>query len=144
MSRRYPTMTKRPPEVIVIAVLLFAAAAISTVVSFSLFVPGTALDRMWNLNPAAHEAFAAQAGHTATILLLAGVLAAVAGAGLLRGRLWAWLLSIALFGVNALGVVVSLLVTRDWPRSLAGILIDALLLFLLLRAKVRAFFLNRA
>jgi len=46
--------------------------------------------------------------------------------------------------VNALGVVVSLLVTRDWPRSLAGILIDALLLFLLLRAKVRAFFLNRA
>jgi hypothetical protein len=72
------------------------------------------------------------------------VLAAAAGAGLLRGRLWAWLLSIALFGVNALGVVVSLLVTRDWPRGLAGILVDALLLFLLLRVRVRAFFLNRA
>ena len=74
----------------------------------------------------------------------AGVLAAAAGAGLLRGRVWAWLLSIALFGVNALGVVVSLLVTRDWPRGLAGILVDALLLFLLLRVRVRAFFLNRA
>jgi hypothetical protein len=138
------TMTKRPAEVIAVAVLLFAAAAIATVVSFSLVVPGTSLDRVWNLNSAAHEAFAAQAGHTATILLLAGVLAAAAGAGLLRGRVWAWLLSIALFGVNALGVVVSLLVTRDWPRGLAGILVDALLLFLLLRVRVRAFFLNRA
>jgi hypothetical protein len=49
-----------------------------------------------------------------------------------------------LFGVNALGDVVSLLITRDWPRGLAGFLIDALLLFLLLRTKVRAFFLNRA
>jgi hypothetical protein len=137
-------MTKRPPEVIAVAVLLFAAAAIAAVVSFSLFHPGTALDRMWNLSPAAHEAFATQAGHIATILLLVGGLAATAGAGLVRGRLWAWLLSIALFGVNALGDIVSLLITRDWPRGLAGFLIDALLLFLLLRAKVRAFFLNRA
>jgi hypothetical protein len=137
-------MTKRPVEVIAVAVLLFAAAAIDAVVSFSLFRPGTALDRMWNLNPAAHEAFATQAGHIATILLLVGGLAATAGAGLVRGRLWAWLLSIALFGVNALGDVVSLLITRDWPRGLAGFLIDALLLFLLLRTKVRAFFLNRA
>lgn len=139
-----PTTTKRPAEVIAVAVLLFAATAIAAVVSFSLFVPGSALGRMWDLNPAAHEAFEAQAGRTATILLLIGVLAAVAGAGLLRGRLWAWLLSAALFGVNALGDAVSLLITRDWPRGLAGILIDALLLFLLLRAKVRAFFLNRA
>jgi hypothetical protein len=57
--------------------------------------------------------------------------------------LWAWLLSIALFGVNALGDGLSLLLTRDWPRGLAGVLVDALLLFLLLRAKVRAFFLQR-
>jgi hypothetical protein len=85
-----------------------------------------------------------QAGHIAIILLLVGGLAATAGTGLVRGRLWAWLLSIALFGVNALGDVVSLLITRDWPRGLAGFLIDALLLFLLLRTKVRAFFLNRA
>jgi len=144
MSGGDPTTTKRPAEVIAVAVVLFAAAAIATVVSFSLFVPDTALDWMWNLNSAAHEAFAAQAGRTATILLLAGVLAAAAGAGLLRGHLWAWLLSMVLFGVNALGDVVSLLITRDWPKSLAGILIDALLLFLLLRARVRAFFLSRA
>lgn len=138
-----PAMRKRPAEVIAVAVLLFAAAALAAVVSFSLLVPGTGLDRMWTLNPVAHEAFAARAGYTATILLLAGVLAAAAGTGLLRGRIWAWLLSVALFGVNALGDVVGVLITRDWPRGLAGIIIDALLLFLLLRTKVRAYFLNR-
>jgi hypothetical protein len=137
-------MKIRPTEVMVVAVLMFIAAAIAAVVSFSLFVPGTPLDRMWILNTAAHEAFAAQAGHAATILLLVGALAAAAGVGLLRARLWAWLLAIAIFAVNALGDVVALLFTRDWPRGLAGILIDALLLFLLLRAKVRAFYLNRA
>jgi hypothetical protein len=137
------TMGKRPAEVIVIAALMFAAMVIAVVVSFSLLFPGTSLDRMWGLNPAAHEAFATQGKYAATILLLAGGLAAVAGAGLLRGRLWAWLLSIALFGVNALGDVVGVVLTRDWARGLAGILIDGLLLFLLLRAKVRAFFLRR-
>jgi hypothetical protein len=130
-------MTKRPAEVIVIAALMFAAMAIALLVSFLLLFPGTALDRIWDLNPAAHGAFATQARYAATILILAGGLAAAAGAGLLRGRLWAWLLSIALFGVNAL------LLTRDWARGLAGVLVDSLLLFLLLRATVRAYFLRR-
>jgi hypothetical protein len=136
-------MTKRPAEVIVIAVLMFAATVIALLVSFLLLFPGTALDRIWDLNPVAHAAFATQVRYAATILLLAGGLAAAAGAGLLRGRLWAWLLSIALFGVNAMGDVVGVLLTRDWARGLAGILIDGLLLFLLLRARVRAFYLQR-
>jgi hypothetical protein len=136
-------MTKRPAEVIVIAALMFAAMAIALLVSFLLLFPGTALDRIWDLNPAAHGAFATQARYAATILILAGGLAAAAGAGLLRGRLWAWLLSIALFGVNALGDVVGVLLTRDWARGLAGVLVDSLLLFLLLRATVRAYFLRR-
>jgi hypothetical protein len=63
--------------------------------------------------------------------------------GLLARRVWAWLLSLAIFAINALGDVVSLLVTRDWFHDLSGILIDALFLYLLLRASVRAFFLAR-
>jgi hypothetical protein len=136
-------MKKRPAEVTVVVVLMFIAAAIAAVVSFSLFVPGSPLERMWSLNPVAHEAFAARAGYAATILLLVGVLAAAAGVGLMRARLWAWLLAVAIFAVNALGDAVALLFTRDWQRGLAGVLIDSLLLFLLLRARVRAFYLNR-
>jgi hypothetical protein len=135
-------MTKRPAEVTILAILLIAAAAIAAAVGFSLFVPGTPLDRMWNLNPAVHEVFATQARPVATLLLLVGGLAVVAGVGLLRRRIWAWLLSIAIFAMNALGDTVSLLITKDWPHSLAGILIDVLLLVLLFRTKVRDFFLR--
>jgi len=134
---------KRPWAVILVAVLEFLAAAIACAVSFSLFVPGTWLDRMWNLNAPAHEALAAQAKPVATLLLLIGALAAAAGVGLLSRRLWAWLLSLAIFGINALGDVVSLVITRDWFHGLAGILIDALFLYLLLRPSVRSFFLAR-
>jgi hypothetical protein len=40
--------------------------------------------------------------------------------------------------------VVSLLITHDWARGLAGIAIDGLFVYLLLRAGVRAYFLRRA
>ena len=134
---------KRPWAVTLVAVLEYLAAAVAWAVSFSLFVPGTWLDRMWNLNAPAHDALAAQAHPVATLLLLVGALAAAAGVGLLARRVWAWLLSLAIFAINALGDLVSLLVTRDWLHGLSGILIDALFLYLLLRASVRAFFLAR-
>lgn len=126
-----------------VAVLQLAAAAIACVVSFSLWVPGTALDRMWGMNPQAHAAFAEHAVQVATILLLVGLLSAAAGVGLLRGQLWAWLLSVALFGINALGDVVSLAITRDWFQGLAGIVIDAAFLYQLLQPTARRFFLQR-
>ncbi|HUB19424.1 MAG TPA: hypothetical protein VL990_12365 [Acidobacteriaceae bacterium] len=134
---------KRPLGITFVAVLEFAAAAIAGVVGYSLFFPGTRLDRMWDFNVPAQAAFAANAHSAATILLLLGTLATAAGVGLLTRQVWAWLLSLAIFSVNALGVVASVLVTRDWARSLAGILIDALFLYLLLRARSRAFFLER-
>jgi hypothetical protein len=134
---------KRPAGVTVVAVLQLAAAAIACVVSFSLFAPGTVLDRMWGLNPQVHAAFADHAMQVATILLLVGLLSAAAAVGLLRGQLWAWLLSVTLFGINALGDVVSLAIARDWFQSLAGIVIDAAFLYQLLQTNARRFFLQR-
>jgi hypothetical protein len=134
---------KRPWPVKLVALLEFCAAVIAGVVSFSLFVPGTRLDRMWEMNAPAHDALASQARPVATLLLLIGAMAAVAAIGLMGRRVWAWLLSLAIFGINAVGDVVSLLVTRDWLHGLSGILIDALFLFLLLRPNVRSFFLSR-
>ena len=134
---------KRPWEVMLLAVMAFGAAAIAIVVSFSLLAPGTRLDRMWELNTPAHDAFAAKAGLVAALLLVVSGLAVATGVGLLTRRLWAWLLSLAGIGVNALGDTVSMLLTRDWTRGLAGILIDGVFLYLLLRPGVRAFFLRR-
>lgn len=134
---------KKPLAVILVASLEFVAALIAWAVSLSLLVPGTRLDRMWALNEPVHDAFAAQARPVATLLLLIGGLAAAAGAGLLARRVWAWLLSLAIFSINALGDLVSILITRDFLHGLSGILIDCLFLYLLLRPGVRAFFLAR-
>ncbi len=134
---------KRPWEVMLLAVMAFAAAAIAIVVSVSLLAPGTWLDRMWELNVPAHEAFATKPGAVAALLLMVGVMAAATGVGLLTRQVWAWLLALAGIGINVLGDIVNLLLTRDWTRGLAGILIDGVFLFLLLRPRVRAFFLQR-
>ncbi len=135
---------KKPWEVMLLAVLAFGAAAIAIVVSVSLLVPGTRLDGMWKLNVPAHDAFAARAGPVAMLLLVVGAVALATGVGLLTRRLWAWLLALAGIGINALGDMVSLLITHDWARGLAGIAIDGLFVYLLLRAGVRAYFLRRA
>lgn len=135
---------KRPWEVTSLAAVAFAAATIAILVSVSLLAPGTRLDRMWELNIPAHDAFAARAGAVAAVLLFVGVLAAATGLGLLTRQLWAWLLSLAGIGINALGDMMSMLLTHDWARGLAGIAIDVLFVYLLLRAGVRAWFLRRS
>jgi hypothetical protein len=134
---------KRPWEVILLATMAFAAAAIAIVVSVSLLAPGTWLDRMWQLNVPAHDAFAPRAGAVAALLLMVGVMAASTGVGLLTRQVWAWLLALAGIGINVLGDVVSLLITRDWTRGPAGILVDGVFLYLLLRPSVRTYFLAR-
>src|ERR1700761_6921502 len=77
---RSESKMKRPWPVILVAVLEFLAALIAWAVSFSLLVPGTRLDRMWELNEPVRDAFAAQARPVATLLLLIGGLAVAAGA----------------------------------------------------------------
>lgn len=132
---------RRPAGVIFLAVLEFAAAAVAGVVGLSLMVPGTDLDRMWDLNPPLHAAFQAGGTFVAAILLGVGVLAVIAAAGLLARQVWAWMLSVAVFAFNALGELLNL--ARGSHDALTGIAIDAFFLFLLLQPKVRKFFLAR-
>jgi len=133
-------MTKRPPVLTLIAILLWSATAIATVTGGSLIAPGTLLDGIWKVNRPAYAAFSTHARQSGAILLLAGFAAGAAATGLWRGRRWAWYLAIAIFGINALGDLASLLITRDWLKGGSGVLIDALFLFLLLRPNMRAFF----
>ena len=64
------------------------------------------------------------------LVLVAGLIAA--GVGLLRGRRWGWYLAIVVVGLSA---VLDLL-----QANLLGILIDALIIFLLTRPATRAKF----
>ena len=64
------------------------------------------------------------------VLLVAGLIAA--GVGLLQGRRWGWYLAMVVVGLSAL---------RDLlTANLIGLLIDALIIFLLTRPATRAKF----
>ena len=64
------------------------------------------------------------------LLLVIGLIAA--GVGLLQGRRWGWYLAVAVVGVSALFALLG--------GNLLGLLIDALILFLLTRPSTRAKF----
>jgi hypothetical protein len=64
------------------------------------------------------------------VLLVAGLIAA--GVGLLQGRRWGWYLAMVVVGLSALRDLLS--------ASLLGLLIDALIIFLLTRPATRAKF----
>jgi hypothetical protein len=64
------------------------------------------------------------------VLLVAGLIAA--GVGLLRGRPWAWWLAMVVIGISALFNLLAF--------NLIGLLIDALVIFLLTRPSTRARF----
>ncbi|HEV3399723.1 MAG TPA: hypothetical protein VG693_10575 [Actinomycetes bacterium] len=64
------------------------------------------------------------------LLLVIGLIAA--GVGLLQGRQWGWYLAVVVVGLSALLALVG--------GSLLGLLIDALILFLLTRPSTRAKF----
>ena len=64
------------------------------------------------------------------LLLVIGLIAA--GVGLLQGRQWGWYLALVVVGVSALLALVG--------GNLLGLLIDALIIFLLTRPSTRAKF----
>jgi hypothetical protein len=64
------------------------------------------------------------------VLLIAGLIAA--GVGLLQGRPWAWWLAMVVIGISALFNLLA--------GNLIGLLIDALVIFLLTRPSTRARF----
>lgn len=123
----------RSPSIILVAAFLFVAALISSVVALSLLVPGTPLDRMWELNRPAYVAFKALGRVSGPLFLMLGLCTAATGFGLLRGRRWAWWLAIGLFAVNGLGDIVGLAIDGNLVRSAAGVSIAGVFLYLLLR-----------
>lgn len=134
---------RRPKSISLLAAFLLAAAIIALVTGASLLRPGTALDRLWQLNPRAYGAFALLGCSAAGLLLLLSSITAAAGIGLLRRQRWAWFVAIAVFAANGLGDMISLF-SRDRMKSAAGVLIAGCFLFLLLRPRVRLFFSGRS
>jgi hypothetical protein len=122
-----------------IGVFLLFGAAMACLAGTSLTWRGTALDRMWALNPRAYKDLAPFGKAVGIPFLLLGVTLAIAGVGSLRHRLWAWRLAVAIIAIQVLSNVVHILLGRAVEGLIGGMIAGALL-FYLLRPTVHAAF----
>lgn len=100
---------------------------------------GTALDRLWALNPTAYKQLAPLGRTVGILFLLLAAALASAGIGWFRCRLWGWRLAVVIIATQVLGDIVNC-VRGDLLRGGTGVIIAGALLLFLLRPRTRASF----
>jgi hypothetical protein len=119
-----------------IGVFCYFAMTMALYAGVTLLRPGTVLDRLWALNPSAHQQLL-PLGKTAGVLFLFLATASVAAAiGWFRRRIWAWRLAVLGICTQLLGDFVNL-IRGDFLRGGMGLLIAGVLLLYLLSNKIR-------
>ena len=103
-------------------------------------IPESILEPDVDLNKPAYLAFEKLGKMPGVLMLALGITTGLAGAGLLRRKKWAWWIASAIFAINGLADVVTLLLTQNVMRGGSGILIAGVFLFLLTRPRVHRYF----
>ena len=132
-------MKNRPTAVTVVAVILIAAAVMAVVVAVSLIFPNRFLNWIWGLNQTAEQAFRAVQTMAGMLMLALGLATLATGFGLLRGRIWAWWFGVILFSVNAFSNLLSFVIAHAFLRSLFGLAVAGLFLFVMTRPAFRSY-----
>jgi len=101
--------------------------------------PGTVLDRLWSLNPAAHKAFAPLGNSIGLLFYLLSIVLLTAAVGWIKQRIWGWRLTVAIVS-SQVGVDFVNLIRGDFLRGCIGLLIAGSLLIFLLRSNIRTMF----
>jgi hypothetical protein len=131
--------SKDPRGMTAIGVFLAAAAMITLLAGVSLVWRGTPLDRMWNLNPAAHAQLQPWGGPAGILFILLSAALAGAATGWWKRRKWGWRLAVGIIAVQVLGDAANALLGRV-VEGVTGATIAGALLFYLTRAPMRAAF----
>src|SRR5258707_9849223 len=84
-----------PRGINAVGVFLFFGATMASFAGATLTWPGTSLDRLWALNPAAHKQLATFGKPAGVLFLLLAATLAVAGTGWFKQRLWGWRFAVA-------------------------------------------------
>lgn len=127
------------PGFTAIGIFLFFGATMASLAAITLIWRGTALDRIWALNPIAYKRLAPMGVTVGILFLLLGAALTAAGTGWFRHRLWGWRLAVVVVAIQVLGDIVNLL-RGDWLRGGTGVIIAGALLLVLLQPKMRARF----
>ncbi len=93
--------------------------------------PGTALDSLWRLNPAAQVAFQSIGLWAMALMLVVGAACAGAAIGLGMGARWGVRLALSILCLNALGDLLNAFVRHDY-RALIGFPIAGLMIWRLI------------
>ena len=130
---------KAPAEFAGIGIFLFFGAAMASLAATTLLWRGTALDRIWILNPMAYRQLAPLGRPVGILFLLLSTMLTAAGIGWFQRRLWGWRLAVGIIATQVLGDIVNC-VRGDWLRGGTGVIIAGALLLFLLSQKIRAAF----
>jgi hypothetical protein len=122
-----------------VGIFLFFGAIMASLAATTLLWRGTALDRLWDLNPIAYKQLAPLGGTVGILFLLLGAALTAAGIGWFRRRLWGWRLAVVIIAIQVLGDVINC-VRGDLLRGVTGLIIAGALLLFLLQPRVRAAF----
>jgi hypothetical protein len=122
-----------------VGIFLFFGAAMASLAATTLLWRGTALDRIWALNPRAYRGLVPFGKAPGILFLLLGVVLVFAGVGWFKRRIWGWRLAVAIIATQVLGDLVSAFMGRVIEGAIGIVIASALLLYLL-RPKIRAAF----
>ena len=138
-TRLDPALGPKTPGFTAIGIFLFFGAIMASLAAVTLLWRGTALDRLWALNPIAYKRLAPLGGKVGILFMLLGTALATAGIGWFRRRLWGWRLAVVIIATQVLGDVVNC-VRGNWLRGGTGVIIAGVLLLFLLQPRIRATF----
>jgi hypothetical protein len=120
-------------------VFLLFGTAMALLAATTLLFSGTPLDRVWSLNPRAHQELAPFGKMAGVGFALLAATLALAAVGWFRRRRWGWRLAVPLIAVQVLGNLVNLFRGRV-VEGAVGITIAGALLVYLFRKPIRILF----
>jgi len=130
-----------PRGMTAVGMFFFFGAAMAALAGTTLAWPGSVLDRAWSLNPTAYAQLAPLGRPIGSLFLLLSACLAATGVGWFKRRLWGWALAVVIILSQVIGDLVNVFLGQ-FVRGGVGVIIAGLLLFYLLRPRVRKAFLQ--